>query len=40
MFATREDYQMTEEEITEYEKQEAAETIRRKKKKDPNSGLG
>jgi DNA-binding response OmpR family regulator len=39
MFATRDDYQMTEEEIMEYEKEEAAETQRRKKKKDPNSGL-
>jgi two-component system, cell cycle response regulator CpdR len=40
MFASREDYQMTEEEIAEYEKQESAESLRRKKKKDPNTGLG
>jgi DNA-binding response OmpR family regulator len=40
MFATREDYQMTEEEMIEYEKQEVVESLRRKKKKDPNSGLG
>jgi DNA-binding response OmpR family regulator len=40
MFAKREDYQMTEEEMIEYEKQEAAESQRRKKKKDPNSRLG
>jgi DNA-binding response OmpR family regulator len=33
MFSTREDYQMTEEEITEYEKQEEEETARKKKKK-------
>lgn len=33
MFATREDYQMTEEEITEYEKQEEEEAERKKKKK-------
>jgi DNA-binding response OmpR family regulator len=40
MFAAREDYQMTEEEMIEYEKQEEAETQRRKKlKKNPNSGL-
>jgi DNA-binding response OmpR family regulator len=33
MFSTREDYQMTEEEITEYEKQEEEEAERKKKKK-------
>jgi DNA-binding response OmpR family regulator len=41
MFASREDYQMTEEEMIEYEKQEEAETLRRKKlKKNLNSSLG
>jgi hypothetical protein len=41
MFASREDYQMTEEEMIEYEKEEAAESLRRKKlKKNLNSGLG
>jgi DNA-binding response OmpR family regulator len=40
MFATREDYQMTEEELIDYERQEEAETLRRKKlKKNPNSGF-
>jgi DNA-binding response OmpR family regulator len=40
MFATREDYQMTEEELIDYERQEEAETQRRKKlKKNPNSGF-
>jgi len=41
MFASREDYQMTEEEMIEYEKQEEAETLRRKKsKRNLNSSLG
>lgn len=39
MFSVRGDYQMTEEEITEYEREEAAETLRKKKPKlDPNTG--
>ncbi len=33
MFASRDDYQMTEEEITEYERQETEETQKKKKKK-------
>lgn len=35
MFASRDDYQMTEEEITEYEKQEKEEQERKKKAKKP-----
>jgi hypothetical protein len=33
MFASRDDYQMTEEELTEYERQETEETQKKKKKK-------
>jgi len=40
MFASRDDWQMTEEEMMEYEKQEQAEEQRKKKKKDPNDPLG
>lgn len=38
MFSNREDYGMTEEEIAEYEKQDAEETQRKKKKKPEFSG--
>jgi len=34
MFTARDEYQMTEEEITEYERQEQEETQRKKKKRD------
>jgi DNA-binding response OmpR family regulator len=37
MFASRDDYFMTEEELNEYERQEAEERAQKKKKKDPHS---
>jgi DNA-binding response OmpR family regulator len=40
MFATRDDYQMSEEDYIEYERQENQEEQQRKKKKSPNSSLG
>ena len=40
MFASREDCDMSEEDLMEYEKQERADEQRRKKKKDPNDPLG
>ena len=35
MFASREDYQMSEEELTEFERQEKEETERKKRAKQP-----
>jgi DNA-binding NtrC family response regulator len=40
MFANRDDYPMTEEEIAAYEREEAAEIVRKKKKKDQRTQLG